>query len=108
MANKKKKFEKRPELDRNNVAYYKTKVDSNVEYDKEVDRQVKIEPKEDKTQHEKPESWSQIAKRGLNQLEPMKTKNQTVRIKPSPLGVLDTIGLSSRRHTSTTNHSMDL
>ena len=79
----KRKFEKRPELDRNNVAYYKTKVDSNVEYDKEVDRQVKIEPKEDKTQHEKPESWSQIAKRGLNQLEPMKTKNQTMRIKPA-------------------------
>ena len=25
MANKKKKFEKRPELDRNNVAYYKKK-----------------------------------------------------------------------------------
>ena len=36
-----------------------------------------------KSHYEKPELWSQIAKRGLDQLEPMKMRNQTLRIKPA-------------------------
>ena len=91
MVNKKKKFEKRPEQDRNNVAYYKKNKTDEIKNGNQAQKSsTPIEdhyPKEQSSKDE-PKSWANIVSARLARLDTQSdgsngtAQRKTTRIKP--------------------------